>query len=275
MAWCDLDGGGRLWYEDQGEGPALVLLHGWCMSSAVWRFQMEGLRHSFRLIAPDLRGHGQSPVSWGNYDLAGFSADLRTLFQRLALRDAVLAGWSLGALVALSAFAPLRERLSGLVLISGTPRFVSDGDYPHGLDPVQVAGMELRLRRNPARALERFVAGMFAGGELEAHDRNGSVRELLSGIPIPERRVAVESLRTLGGADLRGLLDAIDLPALIVNGDMDGICLPGASDFLSRRIRGSTHLVFRGCGHAPFLTRRDEFNDTIAGFCGRIFGRKG
>lgn len=273
MAWVDLENGGQLWYEDLGEGPAIVLLHGWCMSSAVWRFQMENLCNSFRLIAPDLRGHGQSPASFGYCDFSGFSADLCELFQRLELTDAFLVGWSMGVQLALSVFTSLRERLSGLVLVSGTPRFISTGDYPHGLDAVEIAGMEVKVRRNPARALERFVADMFTDGELEDCDRGECIRKLFAVMPVPDRRVAVESLRALGGADMRELLSTIDLPTLIVNGDLDRICLPGASAYMVHRIAASVHVVFKGCGHAPFLSRSNEFNDTIAGFCRRTFAQ--
>jgi len=271
MPWCTLESGRRLWYEDYGEGPPLVLLHGWCMSSAVWRFQFESLGRIFRLIAPDLRGHGQSEAAPDGHDFAGFSADVVELFQQLDLHDAVLAGWSLGAQVALLACSGLRERLCGLALISGTPRFTASADFPYGLDAIEIAGMGVKVRRNPAKALEGFKADMFADGERGNHEQDERIRLLLGVIPLPDKQVAVQGLKALDEADMRGLLPAIDLPVLILHGDQDRICLPEASAYMARHISTSSHVVFKGCGHVPFLTRCNEFNDAMSSFSRRIF----
>ncbi len=271
MPWCNLKSGRRLWYEDHGEGPLLVLLHGWCMSSAVWRFQFETLGRTFRVIAPDLRGHGQSEAASDGHDFAGFSADVVELFQHLDLHDAVLAGWSLGAQVALLAYAGLRERLCGLVLISGTPRFVAADDFPYGLGTVEIAGMGVKVRRNPVKALQGFMADMFADGERGIHEQDERIRQILGAIPLPDKQVAVQALKALEEADMRGVLPAIDLPTLILHGDQDRICLPGASAYMARHITASSHVAFNGCGHVPFLTQCNEFNDAMSSFSRRSF----
>ncbi len=271
MPWCTLESGRRLWYEEHGEGQPLVLLHGWCMSSAVWRLQFETLGRTFRLIAPDLRGHGQSEAAPDGHDFAGFSADVVELFRHLDVHDAVLAGWSLGAQVALLAYAKLRERLCGLVLISGTPRFTSSDDFPHGLNATEIAGMSVKVRRNPAKALEGFMADMFADGEQDILDQDERIRQILGAIPLPDKQVAVQGLKALAEADMRGLLPAINLPTLILSGDQDRICLPGASAYMARHIPSGSHVVFSGCGHVPFLTQCNEFNDAMSSFCRRIF----
>ncbi|NVN90214.1 MAG: alpha/beta fold hydrolase [Desulfuromonadales bacterium] len=273
MPWCTLDNGRRLWYEDQGQGQPLVLVHGWCMSSAVWRFQLESLGDRFRVIAPDLRGHGQSEAAGEGHDFPGFAADLQALFFHLDLHGALLAGWSLGAQVALLAYERLRERLSGLVLVSGTPRFTSSEDFAPGLDATELAGMVVRVRRNLARAREGFMADMFAPGERDDHELDQRIGQVLAAILLPEKSVAVQGLAALAEADMRGVLPAIDLPTLIINGDQDRICLPGASAYMARWIQPSTHVVLDGCGHAPFLTRSTDFNDSITGFSRRIFAQ--
>lgn len=270
MAWCVLRGGKRLWYEERGKGPPLVLLHGWCMSSAVWRFQFEALGNVFRLIAPDLRGHGQSDQAADGHGFPGFAEDITDLFQYLDLWEAFLAGWSLGAQVALLACELLRKRLSGLILISATSRFTAVADYPHGLEMSELDGMGVRVRRNPARAFERFRADMFAPGECDDPVLADRIHRLLGGVPLPDKQIAVQGLRALAEGDMRGLLSGIDTPTLIINGDRDRICLPAASSYLATRIKNSVHVPFGGCGHAPFLTRNDEFNEAITGFYWRI-----
>ncbi|MBI2354888.1 MAG: alpha/beta fold hydrolase [Deltaproteobacteria bacterium] len=269
MPWYANANGERLWYEERGRGPVIVLLHGWCMSSAVWRFQLEGMSDSFRVIVPDLAGHGRSGQS-GGCGFQALSADIAALFRHLDLAGALLAGWSLGAQVALQAFAQLRERLSGLALISATPRFVAATDFPWALAGVEAVGMGVKLRRNTARARAGFSARMFASGEVDDPALADRIRALLAGIPCPETEVALQSLNALAEADLRDLLPAIDLPTLIINGDRDVICLPGASDYMAQRIASCHHVVLHGCGHAPFLTRSREFDASLADFSRRV-----
>lgn len=270
MPWLTLENRRRIWFEDQGEGQPLVLLHGWCMSSQVWRFQMETLGCHFRLIAPDLAGHGRSDASPDGFHLPSLCTDLVELFRLLGLGDALLAGWSLGAQLALLASGPLRERLTGLMLVSGTPRFIAGDGFPHALEPRELAGMEARMRRNPSLTLKQFTSAMFVASERDDQFLVNRIDKLLASIPLPEPRVALQGLRILEETDLRGLLPAVELPTLIVTGDRDGICLPDASAYMARQIPAAHQVVMAGCGHAPFLTRCTEFNDAITSFSRRI-----
>jgi len=272
MPWYENPWGERLWYREQGEGPALVLVHGWCMSSAVWRLQLERLSARFRVIAPDLRGHGDSPLGSGACGLETFCSDIVALFRNLDLNGAILAGWSLGTQVALSAVPLLRERLNGLALICGTPLFTSSADFPHSLAPAEAQGMALKVQRNLNRALDGFVARMFVPGEQAAHGREAEIRSVLDAVPVPETAVALQSLAALVAADLRSRLTDIDLPTLVISGELDPICPPAASAFMAERIPGSRHVTYAGCGHAPFLTRCGEFNACLADFGREVSG---
>lgn len=84
--------GEQLWYEDHGAGCPVVVVHGWCMSSAVWKYQYDALSGSLRLIAPDLRGHGRSRKVTGGLNFASFANDLVDLFEELDLTQALLVG---------------------------------------------------------------------------------------------------------------------------------------------------------------------------------------
>jgi len=266
MSWYTADSGNCLWYEDRGAGAPIVFIHGWCMSSAVWRLQREGLSDSFRVITIDLPGHGISPPPTGSFHVKGSACDIAGLFQFLDLNNTLLAGWSLGSMIALEAFVPLRERLSGLVLISGTPRFVEGDNFPFGLTRIEVDGMAKKVQRSLRRAMEGFTARMFAPGELEDPARAAMVQELLSAVPQPTTDVAQHALNALVECDLRDRLDLIDLPTLIMSGDCDVICLPQASAFLEERIPTAHRIRFAGCGHAPFLTQSARFNACLEEF---------
>lgn len=270
MPWYRNDSNDCLWYEDQGNGPSIVFLHGWCMSSEVWRLQIESLSPMFRVVVPDLRGHGRSAVPGDGYCFETFAADLDALFRHLDLNDTLLVGWSMGAEIAMEAFGQLRERLSGVVLVAGTPRFLAAVDFPHALGRLEADGMAAKLRRNTERALQGFVGRMFVTSEIEGSEAVGKISSLLDTIPVPETTVALQCLEALTEADVRHLLAAIDLPVLVINGDQDKICLPEASGYLARHLADCRQVEFSGCGHAPFLTRSDQFDAVLINFIRRV-----
>ena len=273
MAWYAGDAGERLWYEERGTGTPVVFIHGWCMSSVVWRLQLEGLSDAFRVIIIDLPGHGASPAPVGGFHVKGCAAEVAGLCESLDLQDALLVGWSLGSLIALEAALLLRERLSGLVLTSGTPRFMQGDGYAYGLSRVEVEGMARKVQRSLRRALDGFSSRMFAPGELDDPPLAEMVQELLSSVPMPATAVAIQALNALVETDLRDRLALIDLPTLIMNGDSDVICLPQASALLAERIPSARQMVFAGCGHAPFLTQSRRFNACLEEFGRMVSGR--
>jgi pimeloyl-[acyl-carrier protein] methyl ester esterase len=268
MPWFENETGNRLWYEDHGIGTPIVFIHGWCMSSAVWEFQREGLPDSFRVITLDLRGHGRSPLPMDDFTIKGCAGDVASLLQHLNIYDAIVAGWSLGALIAIETLLLCKERLAGLVLISGTPRFVQADDFPFGLLPNEADGMAIKVRRSLHRALNGFVERMFAAGEIPS-DR---VHRLLSSVPVPTAHVVLRALEALVEADMRDNLTGISCPTLIMYGDSDSICLPKASEFMAAQILKSHKVEFAGCGHVPFLTQSCKFNEFLEDFRDRMTG---
>ena len=266
MPWYENRRGERLWYEDKGAGFPVVLVHGWCMSSAVWKYQFDGLAASYRILAPDLRGHGRSREISGGLSFDAFAEDLLDLFDALDLAQAVLVGWSMGAQVALQASAALSGRLAGLVLVSATPSFTASADFPYGLASNEANGMRIKVQRNTQRALDGFYTRLFAEQELENHSSAAEVKQLLATIPQPDTAAVLAALDELSRTDMRHLLAAIAVQTLIVNGGQDRICLPEASCYLASHIPGAIQTVFRDSGHAPFLIRSDEFNAEIARF---------
>lgn len=256
------DSGVRLAYADRGAGAPLVLVHGWSLSSAA--FDDLGARlPDRRLVLPDLRGHGGSaPAPFALEDLG---RDLALLLERLELRGAVLAGWSLGAQAALAAVSAVRARLAGLVLISGTPRFTVGDGWPHGQPAQALEVLAHRVRRDPARAAARFFDGMFAPGELDGTAR-ARAAALRAAVPPPAAAAALAGLDVLAAADLRPALAGIDLPALVIHGSADPICPPGAGRALAEGIPGARLALLPGAGHAPHLTRPDEVAALLRAF---------
>ncbi|HJV33736.1 alpha/beta fold hydrolase [Geomonas sp.] len=253
-----------LHYDDLGAGRPVVFVHGWAMSSRVWRFQ-QGLGAEARLLLLDQRGHGGSSTAAG-YAIDDFAGDLAGFFEELDLQGAILIGWSLGVQVALQAFSRLQERLAGLVLVGGTPRFTTTEGYSHGQAPVEVKGMTLRLRRDYQKTMGDFFRGMFAEGEMAHAQYQRIVHEIVMGGRSPDPEAARDALQILATVDQRELLPLIDRPVLLVHGELDGICPASASAYMAERMPTATLNIMKGCGHAPFMTRPEEFNEVVREF---------
>jgi pimeloyl-[acyl-carrier protein] methyl ester esterase len=257
-------GSGAIHYEELGSGPPLVLLHGWCMSSAVWR-PLYPLADRCRLIMPDLPGHGRSPRS-GEFTPESLAADLEALCRGLGLERPVLAGWSLGGMAALAAAPFLGERLAGLVLLGSTARFTTTAGYDCGRDPRELKGLEARIRRDYGGALAEFVTDMFRSGELPPLELAAVVAELASPASLPPVEVARAGLRFLATTDLRQLLASINSPSLVLHGEDDRVCPAAAGKFLTHGLPAARLVLLPETGHAPFLSRPCRVMELLADF---------
>jgi pimeloyl-[acyl-carrier protein] methyl ester esterase len=255
--------GVRLHVEEAGAGPALLLVHGWSLSGAVFAPLAARLAGRLRVIRPDLRGHGRS--GGGPVSLEALAGDLAGLVEALAPGGAAVAGWSLGAMVALAAAPALGERLTGLALLGGTPRFTADGaGWPHGLPAREVRGLAARVRRQGATALRRFFDACFAEGELEA----GLADRLFAAVVPPRLDAALAGLEVLATADLRGGVGRVTAPALVIHGEADAICPVGAGRALAAALPSARLATLPGAGHACFVSREAEVAELLAGLAG-------
>lgn len=265
MPLIETSHGVKIHYDDMGEGQPIVLIHGWGGSGVLWRFQGE-LADDYRLIIPDLRGHGGSTAAGEGFGLQDLADDIVILFERLDLRGAILLGWSLGSQVAMASFPRLKGRISGLVLVGATARFTSGAGYPHGLAESEIRGMGLRLKRGFERTMEEFFRSMFAMEELTAEQEGRICREILAEGMLPSREAADAGLAILASTDLREMLPQIDCPVLVVHGSADAICPPGSARYLAERIPNARLFEFAGAGHAPSLSRPEQFNAILREF---------
>ena len=268
MPFIETPAGVSLHYQETGSGRPVVFLHGWAMSGRVWRFQ-QALDDSCRLIFLDQRGHGQSAPAAG-YTVEDYAKDLASFIDKLGLENAVLVGWSMGVQVAVQAFPALRDRLAALVLVGGTARFTMADDYPHGKPPLEVKGLGLRLRRDHQKTMGDFFKGMFAEQEIDKAQYQRIIHEIVMGGHSPDREAARESLNILSTVDQRDRLPQVDRPVLLVHGEFDTICPASASEYMAGRLPMATLEIFHGCGHAPFMTRPEQFNELLRSFLARI-----
>jgi pimeloyl-[acyl-carrier protein] methyl ester esterase len=133
--------------------------------------------------------------------------------------------------------------------------------------------MALRLKRDYSTTMGDFFKGMFAPDEMNQDQYRRVVKEIVIPGLKPAPEVALQGLELLAGADLRGLLSMIDVQVLLLHGSCDTISLPGASEYMAEHIPNAALEVMNGCGHAPFMSRPEEFNRLLDGFIERVHVR--
>ncbi len=267
MPFLETEPGVRLHLTDAGSGTPVVLVHGWSLSSRAFALQ-SSLAAVHRVVAVDLRGHGRSSASASGWSLAHHARDLERVFRALKLSGAVLVGWSMGGQIALAAAPALLDRLAGLVLLSSTPRFTAGPDWPHGLPEASVCALAARLERSPEKALRRFFDGMFAAGEVNEAGRAELAR--VAGGPAPSLEAARGGLEALLSSDARGSLESVRAPALVLHGELDPLCPPGAALHLARALPTARLHLLPGVGHAPQLSRPGEVNELLLRFASEL-----
>jgi len=252
-----LPDGRTLAWREAGSGRPLILLHGWAMSAVVFSEMQAALAGDFRVLAPDLRGHGGSSPGSG-YALTDFAADLDAWLTALDLDTIDLLGWSLGGEVAQLLAAQYPQRVTRLALISSTPRFASTHDWEHGLPDVQIKAMARDLRRNYELTMNGFFSLQFTDEALERERYRQIVAFAVRAGRLPLPEVALAALETLRSEDLRPLLPQLVQPTLVLHGGRDRIIPVAAGRYLGTTLPAARYIEWPDVGHAPFMSRPQD-----------------
>lgn len=253
-AHWSLPAGRVLTWHEAGQGKPLVLLHGWAMSAAVFRELVELLADEFRLLVPDLPGHGHSSAASQN-DLPGIAADLECWLAAVARQPCGLVGWSLGGMLSLEIARRRAIHVDRMALFSTTPRFTLSEDWPFGLPPAQVRALARSLERRFETTLADFFALAFAGEEIDPERLQEIRRFAVKRSPLPDRLAARGLLDVLAVQDQRATLTEIQQPVLVMHGDQDRITPIGAGRSLAAMLPGARFASFPGIAHGPFLSQ--------------------
>lgn len=253
---------------DAGDGPPLVLLHGFGGSGEAWPPPLlEGLARSYRVITLDLHGHGRSgaPAGPAGYAMTAVVEDLAGLVEGLGARRAHWVGYSMGGRVALGVAALEPGRVDRLVLESASPGLATEAE---------------RARR---REEDEALARSLENGGVEAWVDDWMARPLFqTQRALPDALRASERARRLRNrphalaACLRGLgtgaqpsfwerLGALDAPTFLMTGELDARFTETARR-MHERLPHSERVVVEGTGHAVHLERPGAWIDAVMGF---------
>lgn len=244
---------------EQPEEQPLVLVHGWGMNAAVW----SGLGDlAGRKPHPlELPGHGQMPYAPHHRDLG----DWAVACLARAPEKAVWMGWSLGGMVALQAALMAPQRVSALVLLNSTPRFVQAADWSCAMPEATLTQFHDALLADPAATLERFLALQVKGSE-DARETLRLLKGELAERPVPDPAALAVGLDLLREEDLRGPLPDIQCPTLWLFGERDTLVPAAAAERIEIQMPDARTAIIPGAAHAPFLSHSHQTKAAIADF---------
>ena len=261
-----------LYYEDNGSGSPVVLLHGWPLDSRSWEPQQPALvQAGHRVITYDRRGFGRSSRPSTGYDFDTLAADLDAVLTTLDLQDVVLVGFSLGTgEVARYVGRHGTRRLRGCVMIESlAPSFAKSADNPQGADEAAVAGVQQAVLNDRYAWL------------------TGLLGDFLNLDQYLGKRVSEETVRAMwqAGADAAplatwaapaGWLDdfseditRMNVPTLIIHGTADRILpIDGQGRRLHAALPDARYVEIEGGPHVLCVTHHAEVNRELLAFLG-------
>lgn len=241
--------GVNLYYEVHGEGPVVLLTHGYSATSQMWRGQIELLSAGRKLVVWDMRGHGRSdyPEDPGDYSESATVEDMAALLDAVGTERAVIGGLSLGGYMSLAFNRVHPERVEALLIIDTGPGYRND-EAREGWN------------RNAIRTAERYEREGLGDPATRSAEVRMSRHRSAEGLAR-----AARGMLTQRNGEVIASLPTIEVPALVVVGANDTPFL-AAADYMAAKIPGADKVVIPDAGHAVNLDQPQAFNAAIADF---------
>jgi len=243
----------------RGDGPGLLLIHGFPLDRTLWKHQVATLA-GWRRIAPDLRGLGNSDVPADGYSMAAYADDLARLLDRLRVRKCVVAGLSMGGYIAFEMLRRHRDRIGGLILCD-TKAGADNEQGRKGRDEMAA----LAEAKGAAAVAERMTPRVLSRTTLRSQPPLvEQVREMMARQPVPGIVGALRAMRDR--PDSTDLLPTIDVPTLVVVGQEDELTPPAEARALATGIPSAHMTTIASAGHVAPLESPTAVSRVFAEF---------
>lgn len=265
--------GVRLSYIEAGSGKTLVMIPGWSQTAAQFKHQLSGLSDKYRVIAIDMRGHGESAKPDYGYRIHRLSADVHEFLVGQDLKDVVLAGHSMGCSVIWGYWELFGgDRLSKLVLIDQMPMITAGPNWTDKdkeeigpiLDKNSLFDVPDSLAGSDGiKTTEGFIGGMFTK-QYSRDEVNWAIQQNLK---LP-RAYAARLLFDHATNDWRDQIPRINIPTLVVGGKAS-LVSPKSQQWIGSQIKGSRVEIFEeaeGGNHFMFVENPEKFNRIVKAF---------
>jgi len=256
-------------YNDQGpaDEPVIIFLHGFPLNKSMWDIQVEALKENYRVIAYDVRGHGNSDPGIDEFFVELFVHDLLRLMEKLGIEKSILCGLSLGGYIALNAVLKYPDRFDGLILndtqcIADTPEIKENR-----------CQAIIRIMKNGVEQYaDEIIKNLFAP-ESFTKKKNGvtTVREMIISTT---KHSLCNTLHALAERkETCTQLHEINIPVLIMVGKEDKITPIAVAQQMHENIRDSTLKIIQHAGHLTNLENPTAFNTHLVKFL-ELVGKK-
>lgn len=248
MPYIDRDGV-KIFYDDSGTGPVVLLSHGYAATSEMWDGQVAALSGRYRIITWDMRGHGRSdsPADPKLYSEEATLGDIEALLDEAGARKAVIGGLSLGGYMSLAFHLAYPQRVHALMLFDTGPGY---------RNPDARAEWNAMAERRAAEFREQGLDALKTAGR-EARETTHRSAEGLS-------LAALGMLRQFDSRVIESLPD-IEVPTLVLVGERDKPFI-AATDVMAAKVPRASKVVIKDAGHAANLFQPQAFNEAVETF---------
>jgi pimeloyl-ACP methyl ester carboxylesterase len=251
----------KFYYEMDGSGIPLVLVHAGIADSRMWNDQFHVFAEKYQTIRYDRRGFGKTRMVAGDFSLHN---DLYELLKSLGIEQAILVGCSQGRKTVTNFTLEHPDMVKALVLVgSALSGFQFDGESPKQEEELEKADQAGDLERVNELEIQIWVDGQ--GRTPDQVDPK--VRELVKEMNL----IALQGPQDLGNEiplepPAAGRLSEIKVRTLVIIGDLDTHWALAASDFLGKNIPGAKKVTMNGVAHLPNMEKPEEFNQVVLSF---------
>lgn len=249
-------------FDDNGPGPVVVLLHGFPLNRSMWSAQDSDIGSIYRVIAPDLRGHGETAAPDGIYTIDDMADDVLDLLNALQLREPiVLGGLSMGGYIALSLIARHPERVRALMLMDTR----SGADSPEAALGREELAKKVEASRSAGPVVDAMMPKLFSPTTRSLHpEPMARVRRMMEKTPA---RAVAGALRGMAARpDRTSDLARIEVPTLVLVGADDTITPPEEARAMAEAIPGARLEIIPNAGHLAPLENAAASNAAILRF---------
>ena len=249
-------------YSDHGpdDAPVIIFIHGFPLNKSMWNIQVEALKENYRVIAYDIRGHGNSDAGFDEFSIELFVIDLLRLMEKLKIEKSILCGLSLGGYIALNAVLKHPDRFDGLILndtqcISDTPEIKEN----RCLAIIRI------MKNGVEQYADEIIKNLFAP-ESFTKKKNviDAVKEMIISTP---KQSLCNTLHALAERkETCDQLPQINIPVLIMVGKEDKITPIAAAQQMHEKMFNSKLEIIQQAGHLSNLENPTTFNTHLVNF---------
>lgn len=261
-----LSNGVTLNVTDEGSGTPVVFVHGVMMSGRFFDHQVPYFSRHYRVIVPDLRGHGRSAKVLYGHTVANYARDLKHLFEARGVQRPVLVGWSMGSMVVYEYLKQFgQDDVAGIVIVDQPPSDFAWEGYEFGPLTVQVLGELVEaLQMDQHAVAEEFASLMLHN---ETPEAKAWMVEEITQVPAA---VASTILVNQTFQDYRPFFAEVHIPTLVLFGRDNKMTPPEAGEYIASQIAGAKLQIFEHSSHVPFYEEADAFNEAVRAFVDQV-----